>query len=72
MKDLAPVSQMLYGADVPIRTYELTNEGLDVYQGFSPKDWEAIYRGNAEKLFPAPEGVIQVRKSDSGRFGRTR
>jgi predicted TIM-barrel fold metal-dependent hydrolase len=52
LKDIAPVSQILYGSDVPLRTYELTNDGLEVYQGFSPKDWEAIYRGNAEQLFP--------------------
>jgi predicted TIM-barrel fold metal-dependent hydrolase len=52
LKDIAPVSQILYGADVPLRSYELTNEGLDVYQGFSPKDWEAIYRTNSEQLFP--------------------
>ena len=52
LKDIAPVSQILYGADVPLRSYELTNEGLDVYQGFSPKDWEAIYRTNSEGLFP--------------------
>jgi predicted TIM-barrel fold metal-dependent hydrolase len=52
LKDIAPLSQILYGADVPLRSYELTNEGLDVYQGFSPKDWEAIYRTNSEQLFP--------------------
>jgi predicted TIM-barrel fold metal-dependent hydrolase len=52
LKDIAPVSQILYGSDVPLRAYELTNEGLDVYGGFSPKDWDAIYRGNAELLFP--------------------
>lgn len=52
LKDLAPVSQILYGSDAPLRAYELTDEGLDVYPGFSPADWEAINRGNSEKLFP--------------------
>jgi 6-methylsalicylate decarboxylase len=52
LKDLAPMSQILYGSDVPLRNYELTNEGLDQYGGFSPSDWRAIYRGNAERLFP--------------------
>jgi 6-methylsalicylate decarboxylase len=52
LKDIAPVSQILYGSDVPLRAYELTDEGLDVYPGFSPKEWEAIYRTNAEQLFP--------------------
>lgn len=52
LKDIAPVSQILYGSDVPLRAYELTDEGLDAYPGFSPKEWEAIYRANAEKLFP--------------------
>jgi len=52
LKDIAPVSQILYGSDVPLRAYELTDEGLDGYPGFSPKEWEAIYRTNAEQLFP--------------------
>ena len=52
LKDVAPVSQILFGADVPIRQYELTTDGLDQYQGFSQADWRAINRGNAERLFP--------------------
>ena len=52
LKDVAPISQVLYGSDVPLRNYDLTNEGLDQYPGFSPSDWRAIYRGNAERLFP--------------------
>ncbi len=56
VKDIAPISQILYGADVPLRSYELTNEGLDVYQGFSRADWEAIYRTNSERLFPRLKG----------------
>lgn len=52
LKDLVPVSQILFGSDAPIRNYELTMEGLQVYNGFSPADWEAIYRGNAERMFP--------------------
>jgi 6-methylsalicylate decarboxylase len=52
LKDIVPVSQILYGSDVPIRKYPLTDEGLEVYRGFSPADWKAINRGNAERLFP--------------------
>ncbi len=52
LKDLVPVSQILYGSDVPIRDYPLTDVGLDQYAGFSPNDWKAINRGNAERLFP--------------------
>ena len=52
LKDLVPVSQILFGSDVPIRNYELTDDGLDQYAGFSPNDWKAINRGNAERLFP--------------------
>jgi predicted TIM-barrel fold metal-dependent hydrolase len=52
LKDIAPISQILFGSDVPIRNYELTTEGLERYGGFSPADWDAIYRGNAERLFP--------------------
>ena len=52
MKDLVPVSQIMYGSDAPIRNYDLTDPGLDVYPGFSESDWRAINRGNAERLFP--------------------
>jgi predicted TIM-barrel fold metal-dependent hydrolase len=52
LKALVPVSQMLYGSDVPLRSYELTNTGLDAFDGFSSNDLKAIYRGNAERLFP--------------------
>lgn len=52
LKDLVPVSQIMFGSDAPIRPYELTIEGLERYSGFSPSDWDAIYRGNAERMFP--------------------
>ncbi len=52
LKDLAPVSQILFGSDVPIRNYELTTNPLSQYRGFSVADWQAINRGNAERLFP--------------------
>ncbi len=40
LKDIVPISQIMYGSDVPLRNYELTD------------DWKAINRGNAERLFP--------------------
>jgi predicted TIM-barrel fold metal-dependent hydrolase len=52
LKALVPVSQILYGSDVPLRTYELTDRGFNQYDGFSPNDLNAINRGNAERLFP--------------------
>ena len=52
LKDIVPVSQIMYGSDVPLRNYELTDPGLDVYPGFSESDWRAVNRGNAERLFP--------------------
>ncbi len=52
LKDVAPVSQILFGSDVPIRPYDLTTIGLDDYAGFSASDWRAINRGNAERLWP--------------------
>jgi predicted TIM-barrel fold metal-dependent hydrolase len=52
LKDIVPVSQIMYGSDAPIRNYDLTDAGLDVYPGFSEADWKAINRGNAERLFP--------------------
>jgi 6-methylsalicylate decarboxylase len=56
LKDIAPVSHILFGSDAPIRNYDLTMVGLEHYPGFSPSDWEAIYRGNAEGLFPRLKG----------------
>jgi predicted TIM-barrel fold metal-dependent hydrolase len=52
LKDIVPVSQIMYGSDVPLRNYDLTDPGLDVYPGFSESDWRAVNRGNAERLFP--------------------
>ncbi|HLK46645.1 MAG TPA: amidohydrolase family protein [Bryobacteraceae bacterium] len=52
LKELVPVSQILFGSDVPIRNYELTTDGLDRFTGFSGADRDAINRGNAERLFP--------------------
>ena len=52
LRDIAPVSQVLFGSDVPIREYGLTTAGLSEYRGFSPSDWHAINRGNAERLWP--------------------
>ena len=52
LRALVPISQILFGSDVPLRNYELTTDGLDRCNGFSPNDWKAIYRGNAERLFP--------------------
>jgi predicted TIM-barrel fold metal-dependent hydrolase len=52
LKDVVPITQILYGSDAPIRNYELTDNGLVEYAGFSEIDWKAINRGNAERLFP--------------------
>ena len=52
LKDIVPMTQILYGSDAPIRNYELTDNGLVNYAGFSENDWKAINRGNAERLFP--------------------
>ncbi len=52
LKDIVPVSQIMYGSDAPIRGYELTDDWLVQYAGFSEDDWKAINRGNAERLFP--------------------
>ena len=52
LKDIVPVSQILYGSDVPIREYPLTDGPLDKYPHFSEDDWKAVNRGNSERLFP--------------------
>jgi 6-methylsalicylate decarboxylase len=52
LQDIVPVSQILYGSDVPLREYPLTDDFLDQYTRFSPNDWKAVNRGNSERLFP--------------------
>ena len=52
LRDIVPISQILYGSDVPLREYPLTDVPLDEYPRFSEDDWKAINRGNSERLFP--------------------
>jgi predicted TIM-barrel fold metal-dependent hydrolase len=52
LRALVPVSQILYGSDVPLRNYDLTDRPFEEYDGFSINDLKAINRGNAERLFP--------------------
>ena len=46
------IALAVQASDAPIRNYDLTDPGLDVYPGFSESDWRAVNRGNAERLFP--------------------
>jgi len=32
--------------------WPLTDDKLEAYGGFSPAEWQAVNRGNAERLFP--------------------
>ena len=50
LKAVVPISQMLYGSDAPLREYDLTDGGLDVYAGFS-KTIEADQPRQRERLF---------------------
>jgi 6-methylsalicylate decarboxylase len=52
LQDIVPVSQILYGSDVPLREFPLTDGPLDNYPRFSEDDWKAVNRGNSERLFP--------------------
>ena len=52
LKDMVPVSQIVYGSDVPVQKYALTNPGFEAYTGFTLAERKAIDRGNAERLFP--------------------
>jgi hypothetical protein len=52
LKDIVPTAQILHGSDVPIREYALTDDKLEKYGGFLPVKWQAVNRGNAERLFP--------------------
>lgn len=47
----APMSQILFGTDYPAEPMKSTIDPLAQF-GLSPKDLEAINRGNAERLFP--------------------
>jgi 6-methylsalicylate decarboxylase len=46
-----PTSQVLLGSDYPFGTSADGIRGLEEY-GLKPRDLEAIYRGNAERLLP--------------------
>lgn len=48
---LAPVSQVLFGTDYPLRNAREEVEALAAF-GFSPADLAAIQRGNATRLLP--------------------
>jgi predicted TIM-barrel fold metal-dependent hydrolase len=48
---LVPISQLLFGTDFPMVRISITVDGFREY-GFSPKDVQAINRGNALRLFP--------------------
>lgn len=52
LKDTVPTSQIVYGNDIPVKKYSLTNRGQEEHTGFSPEDWKAIDRENADRPFP--------------------
>ncbi len=56
LKDMVPISQVLFGSDAMIRSYKLTTVGLDSYSGFSANDLRPIDRRNAA-VVSSTEGV---------------
>jgi predicted TIM-barrel fold metal-dependent hydrolase len=55
LKELVPMSQMVFGSDYPYLPVALTVGGLERF-GFVAADLEAIDRGNAAALFPRLAG----------------
>ena len=57
LKDVLPCHKSCLAATCPSAPTTSPPAGLDEYPGFSPADWRAINRGNAERLWPRlPQG----------------
>jgi predicted TIM-barrel fold metal-dependent hydrolase len=56
LKEVVPVSQILFGTDVPFGTPKGTVDGVVGAGVFTPAELALIDRGNAEKLFPQHKG----------------
>jgi 6-methylsalicylate decarboxylase len=56
LKEIVPVSQILYGTDVPFGNPKRIADGLAGTKLFSAEELAMIDRGNAEKLFPQYRG----------------
>ncbi len=62
LRNTVPTSQIVYGSDVPVQKYSLTNPGLEAYKGFSAADRKAIDH------VEMPSGCSRASKRETGRF----
>jgi 6-methylsalicylate decarboxylase len=56
LRQVVPVSQIVFGTDFPFRTTSEHVKGLAASQTFSPDELRAIYRENAVRLLPQRAG----------------
>jgi predicted TIM-barrel fold metal-dependent hydrolase len=56
LKELVPVSQIVFGTDVPYGNPKRIADGVADTKLFSPEELAMIDRGNAERLFPQYRG----------------
>ncbi|NIJ09290.1 putative TIM-barrel fold metal-dependent hydrolase [Sphingomonas vulcanisoli] len=56
LKQVMPISQILYGTDYQFQTAEVTSRELRLARVFSPAELREIERGNALRLFPHAAG----------------
>jgi len=54
LREIVPVSQILYGTDYPFRTFDSTTEMLAEGAVFNPSELAGILHGNAAALLPKP------------------
>jgi predicted TIM-barrel fold metal-dependent hydrolase len=57
LKQVVPVSQIVYGTDAPIRESADHDRGLRTAKVFTPQELQAINRGNAERILPRYRGA---------------
>ena len=56
LRQVVPVSQIVFGTDFPFRATSEHVKGLAASQTFSPDELRAIYRENAVRLLPQRAG----------------
>ena len=71
LRQVIPVSQIVFGTDFPFRTAAEHVKGLAASQTFSSEELRAIYRHNAVRLLPQFARVSDIASIASGRRRRS-
>ena len=60
LRNVVPVSQILYGTDYPYRTLEWTTDRLRDGKVFDAAELRAVDRDNARRLFPSERLPLSI------------